>query len=268
MARKYQWSAAKYRAALLGNREDGIKGLRSLARGFDAKDGYDINKIDKWTAAQRRKVRETVHRVHELEGQLKMVVRPQKESELRRLQKGFHGSVPSKQFKVAFVPYHDPRIVQPGAKQPQPKIRMLKEGVSVQTRGYNRVIIPFDPVKLATNTRREVARAAAQMPKAKIFFVQTGNNQTLHGMSLGIVTSQILKWMEQYDGIKALPSSSGNKGDNPEHHHWEKWLTGLIGYELHKGVNVQKMMQTIRAGRQANQQFKRERDNYFKRKKG
>lgn len=268
MSRKYRWTPEKYRDALTGNRAEGVKGLRSLARGFEAEDGYNLNRVDKWTAAQRRKVRDYVHRVHELEGQLKLVVRPQKESDLRRLQKGFHGRVPSKDFKVAFVPHHDPRIVQPGAKKPAPRVKLLKEGVSVQTPHYDRVVIPFNTVALVKNARKEIARVAAQMPQAKMFFVQTGNNQTVEGHSLTTVTSLILRWMEQYDGRKELPAGSGNKGDSPKHHHWKSWLEGLVGYKLRSGMNVKQMMQTIRKGRQANQQFKRERDNYFKRKKG
>lgn len=266
MAKKYRWTPAKYKAALLGNRENGVEGLRSLVKGFDAKDGYDVRNIDEWTPQQRRRVREYFGRVEQLEAQSKLVVRPKSEKNLRQLQKSFHGDVASKEFKVAYVPYHEPKVTLPGAKKRKPKIRISSQGVSIQTKQYERVFIPFNQKSLVKNARSEIQRAARAIPGASLYFVQTGDNQTIHGQSLGIVTTQILKWMEQYDGVSPLPASSGNRGDSPKSHHWKYWLNGLVGYVLPRGQDVRKMAQIIREGRAANEERKRKLRNYMHRK--
>ena len=240
--------------------------MRSLVKGFEAREGYDLRNIDEWTPQQKRRVREYFERVERLEAQAKLVVRPKSKAALKKLQDSFHGDVPSKEFKVAYVPYHEPKLTLPGAKKRKPRVRIQKEGVSIQTAQYERVFIPFNQRALAKNARGEIARAAKDIPGASLYFVQVGDNQTIHGQSLGIVTSQILKWMEQYDGVSPLPQGSGNKGDNPRSHHWKYWLNGLVGYVLPRGQDVRKMAQIIRAGRAANEERKRKLRNYMTRK--
>lgn len=266
MPRKYRWTPEKYRAALQGNRAQGVEGLRSLARGFDAGDGYDLRRVGDWTAAQKRRVRDYFRRVEQLEAQPKLIVRSKSDKNLRKLQESFHGDVPSKDFKVAFVPYHEPKTTLPGAKKRKPRVRVQREGVSIQTRNYERIFMPFNQKALVRNPRNEIERAAKGMPGASLYFVQVGDNQTLNGKSIGLIAQDILKWMEQYDGKRALPESSGNKGDNPKHHHWKYWLNGLVGYRLPSGTNIRKMARVIREGREANEQRKRKLRNYMKRK--
>lgn len=265
MARKYNWNAEKYRAALVGNKSAGVEGLRSLAKGFDSSDGYNLNRIDKWTPAQRRRVRDYFARVEQLEAQSKLIVRPQSTKALKKLQDAFHGDVPSKDFKVAFVPYHRPKVTLPGSKRAKVRIRVLTEGISIKNGRYERVFIPFNQKALARDPKREIKRAAEKIPGASLFFVQVGDNQTLNGKSLGLITSEILKWMEQYDGVTPLPKSSGNRGDNPKDHHYKRWLNGLVGYVLPKSADVRTMGRIIREGRELNEDRKRKMRNYMKR---
>lgn len=266
MSKKYIWNADKYRAAIKGSAENGVKGLRSLAYGFEAADGFDLRDIENWTASQRRKVRETFRRIEELEAQPKITVRPRSKEKLKQLQQSFHGDTKSNNLKVAFLPYSDPKLTMPGAKAKPPKVRVLKEGVSIQTAQYERVFIPFNHRRLATDPETEIARAASQIPNAALYFVQNGNNQTLNGKSVRAITEQIIKWMGQYDGKKPLPKTSGNRGDSPKSHHWKKWLDGIVGYVLPKRVDVRKLSQIIKKGREANEQRKRQERNFMKRK--
>src|SRR5690606_1677208 len=131
MARKYVWTKEKYKSVVGGNRRENIVGLRSIVKGFDKKDGFDLNKGDKWTLAQQRRVREYCRRVEQLAAQPKRIVRARGEN-LKKLQDAFHGDVPSSKFKVAFVPDTEPKLSMPGAKQVKPKIRVLKEGISIK----------------------------------------------------------------------------------------------------------------------------------------
>lgn len=266
MAKKYVWNAGKYRAALRGDPDNRVMGLRSLAHGFSAAEGYDLRHVDEWTPQQKRRVRDIFNRVRALESQPKLTVRPRSEKKLKQLQQSFHGDVSSKGLKVAFIPFSDPKVRQPGAKVKAPAVKMLKEGVSIKTAHYERVFIPFNHRRLAVDTENEIKRAAAQIPGAALYFVQNGNNQTLNGRSLRTITEQISKWMGQYDGVKSIPRGSGNRGDNPKNHHWKKWLDGLVGYILPKRVDVMKLSKIIREGREANKQANREQLNFMKRK--
>jgi hypothetical protein len=283
VANKYRWTQEKYRAALVGRREDGVEGLRSLARGFDSKKttvrdskgrfshsigGYNLHDIDEWTPAQRRKVRDYFHRVEQLEGQAKLIMRPRgpgRDAKLAKLHESFHGDIPSQDFKVAFIPYHDPKVTLPGAKRVKPKVRLTREGVSIKTRRYERIFIPFDQKRIVRDPVAEIKRAATQIPDAQIYFAQVGDNQTVNGMSIGILTRQILQWMEQYDGKSTLPESSGNKGDNPKHHHWKQWLRGLVGYILPGRQTPLRVMRLIDEGRLENDERKRKMRNFMKR---
>jgi hypothetical protein len=284
VASKYRWTPEKYRAALVGRREDGVEGLRSLVRGFESKKtavrdakgrfsgtvgGYDLKRIDEWTPQQRRKVRDYFHRVEQLEGQAKLIIRPRGEgakAKLEKLHESFHGDIPSQDFKVAFIPYHDPKTSLPGAKRVKPKVRLTRQGVSIKTRRYERIFIPFDQKRIVRDPVNEIKRAASQIPGAQIYFAQVGDNQTVNGMSIGILTRQILQWMEQYDGKSKLPEDSGNKGDSPRHHHWKQWLRGLVGYILPGGKqDFRKVMRLIDEGRKENNERKRKLRNFMKR---
>lgn len=265
MARKYQWSAAKYRSILLGEPGVNLPGLRSLMTGFDSGDGFNVNNISKWTAYQRRKVREAFHNVELLQAQPKRIIRAKGEN-LRKLQDAFHGDIPSKNFKVAFIPDTEPKLTLPGAKKRPPKVRILKEGVSIGRPQYERIFIPFNTKALVRNGRAEIKRVAAEMPQAQLFFVQVGEYQSLTGKSIGLLTEQVLNWMQQYDGKKPLPETSGNKGDSPKHHHWKYWLNGLVGYKLPRSVDIRKLGKIIRIGREKNDELALQRKNFMRRK--
>lgn len=265
MSKSIRWTADKYRDALLGNRAEGVPGLRSIARGFTPSDGFNLHDFDSWTPYQKRKLRETFNHVRRLEAQPKLIVRPRSESNLRKLQDSFHSDIPSRNLKVAFVPYHAPKV-SPGAKKHPPHVKLLKEGVALETPYYQRVFIPFDKKALVRNAQKEIERVTKAIPGASVYFVQAGENQTLTGQGARQLAEQVVKWMHQYDGKRELPRGSGNRGDSPRHHHWKLWLEGVVGYVLPKRTDVKRLTQIIREGRKANEERKRQLNNYMKRK--
>ncbi len=239
--RAAQWSDEKYRIALQG---DELPGLRSTARGFGASDGYDLRKVDDWSPAKKRKVRDSYEKMYHLLAQSKRVVRPRSKQNLRTLQDSFHGDIPSREFKVAFVPYTDPTPL-PGAKRSKPRIRYTQRGVVFDTGAYARHFEAFDKTALAKKPDAEIKRAIAQMPEAKLFFIQSGQFQTLNGKSAGLIAQQVKQYMQQYDGKTPLPRGSGNRGDSPKSHHWKYWLEGIHGYSFGKRIDIGKMQRTI-----------------------
>ena len=265
MSRGIRWTPEKYRDALVGNSAEGVPGLRSIARGFAPSDGFDLRHISEWTPYQKRKLRETFAHVRRLEAQPKLIVRPRSEQNLRKLQESFHADIPSKNLKVAFVPYHAPKVT-PGAKKHPPHVRLLKEGVALDTPNYSRVFVPFDKRALVKDARKEIARVTKAIPGASLYFVQCGENQSINGKSPPLLAEQVLKWMAQYDGKRPLPPGSGNRGDDPRAHKWTLWLEGVVGYVLPKRVDVRKLRKIITEGRRANEEQKRKRNNYLRRK--
>lgn len=257
MPRRWKWDAAKY--------AETAKALRPLAYGFDKKDGFDLRNVESWTAKQREKVRRMFNQVWALQAQPKRPLRARGEN-LKRMQKVFHGSV-SPSLKVVFVPDTEPQLSLPGAKQRPPRIRELKDGYVISRRGqYDRVFIPFNQKALIKNARAEIKRIADQIPGAKLWYAAVDENTTLSGATLSGITSTILKWMEQYDGVKELPQTSGNRGDNPESHHWRRWLNGLVALVLAPGMSVKSMVQAIERGRARNKAMRQEINKRMKRK--
>lgn len=266
MSKKYKWTKEKYAEVVGGKRDAQIEGLRTLVEGFEAEDGYDLTKVETWTKAQRERVRDYFHRVAVLQGQSKLIARPRKKEQLRRLQDAFHGEVPSDKFKVAFLPYHHPRTTLPGAKRAKPKVTITDDGVSIKTNLYDRQFIRFDPKKLVKNVEKEVRRVAGKVPKAAIFYAQVGANQTIPAEDLEGLIQQIKFFINRYDGKKPLPRGSGNKGDDPKAHHWKRWLEGMVAYKLPKGVDADMAATLIKQGMDENAAEKRKRFNYMRRK--
>lgn len=265
--RRINWTAEKYRIALVG---DELPGLRSTVKGFQAADGYDLRHIDSWSSAKKRRVRDYYERVHHLFAQERRVVRPRNKSNLRVLQDSFHGDIPSKQFTVAFVPYTDPKQLErkgKGLKPGHTRIRYTKRGVVFDTGVYARHFEAFDKRALAKSPDNEIRRAIKAMPGTRLYFVQAGQFQTLNGMSAGILTQKVKMLMMQYDGKKALPNSSGNRGDAPQHHKWQLWLEGIVGYSFPKSTDTNAMMWAIATGMKKAKERRAKQDRDMKSKK-
>lgn len=276
------WTPEKYRLVVKGgtvvDREGKklkIEGLRNLAVGFDE---LDLRHPERWSDSQKRKVRTFFHRVGKLQGQGKRIMRARGEN-LRYLHRVFHGQVPSKDFKVAWVPDSEPQFsVKEGMKKRPPKVRVLKEktkkkgktveipvAVSVERPEFKRVFVEFNKKKLVTEARKEISRAASKIPGAKVYYVAVDEFTSLYGETLDLVSRRILRWMEMYDGEQPLPKESGNYGDDPRHHHWSRWLNGLVGLQVPTYKSAIKAARLIGQGRREAQEMQKRRKNFLKR---
>ncbi len=263
MARKIKWTKKHYAIALTG---DTLPGLRKVVKKFEASDGYDIRSFSSWTNAQKRRVRDYYARVHLLEAQERYIVRPRKKENLVALQDAFHGDVGSKIFKVAFVPYTAPKQM-PGAKPIVPEIKYLKRGIVIKTPSYSRNFIPFDKRALVADPTKEIKRVIDEMPDARMFYIQTGEFQTLNDKDAPSLTKLVIRYMGQYDGKTPLPRSSGNVGDSPKHHHWKYWLNGIVGYEFPEDVSEMDLARRIVAGIADSKNRRKIQDNKMKSKR-
>lgn len=265
MARKIQWTKEKYALALRG---DTLPGLRRVVRGFTAKDGYDIRSFDTWSNSQKRRIQKYYGYVHDLEAQERRIIYPRNNKIKKTLTDAFHGDIPSKMFKAVFMPYTAPKGL-PGAKSKPPKIKISKTGqIVTDVETYKRIFTPFNQVALAVDPETEVARAFNAAPDAKLFYVQTGQYQSVNAKSKNLMVNQVLKWMAQYDGVKQLPSGSGNRGDAPHLHHYSQWMKGVVAYQFPQDVDIHSLATAIARGREEARRRREVQDKHIRSVKG
>lgn len=246
-----KYPAEFYRTAILG--DGAYKGLRSYAKGFDAKDGYNLRNIDGWTAAQKRKVREYAKEIKTLRERGGVVYRSRSDDKLRKAQEAGRHPETLKNLKVAFIP---------GAFKPEdkPRVRVGKTGVTVSSKYYDKVFLPFNKSNLLRDTEGEILRVAEQAESMNLrhFVLVTGAH------SLGVVYHDmesvyeaVSRLMMQYDGRKPIPAGSGNAGDAPQKHHWRIWLRGVDAYHFAGGGSSKQLLRDMEKARE---QRRRERD--------
>ena len=216
-----RYSAAFYRAAVLGVKdEDGnrIPGLRSVARGFEGSDGYDMRRP--LTPARKRRVREYWHELQRLNSQPKVLFRTPVGKNLRRAQ-AIVGQDLRFQFKVAFIPH------VPVRGQPRPQIEVTDDSVVVETKTQQNEFLEFNPSALARNPGKEIDRIISEGGKDSFYHIRADVHIIKLLFDAAKLKTKIFDLMEKYDGHKPLPSRSKNKDDRPRDHYWGKWLKGV-----------------------------------------
>lgn len=258
LAKRIKRSAEWYRAAMLGvsdKRGEVSPGLRSVASGFRAADGFNLRALreGKWTPAQKRKVSMYFSELQQLTAQEKVVIKTRSKDRLQKAQ-AIGGHDPRYKFKVAFVPgTKDTTVVWNADNTPT-------------MRGANYSLNPvlFDPENLAVDPKGEVKRVLSD-PKlngSNAFGILTGPNVMLGGIpDRKLLARKITMLMAKYDGKSPLPETSGNKhgkNANPANHHYAKWLFGIQGMQFDKRKDFGKVITKIT---QANKALQRRRKN-------
>lgn len=220
-----------------------VKAVRKYATGFNPDDGYDLTDFANWSKHRRKQVRDYFETIRELTSRDNYLFRPRREDHLRVAQAAADHPADRPRLKVAFIPYTAPMTGKREQNATPPKIKISKGALIVEGPYHTRTHIPFDPVALAENTWKETMRAAHEADKAKVFTIQAGIHE-IHGQRAhdpGALVKQITALMARYDGIKPIPETSGNRGNDPAHHHWSKWLTGINAYTFKKGGTLNRL---------------------------
>ena len=235
MAKKITRSPEWYARALKGDADN--LGLRETARGFTAADGFNLRKIAELTPAQKRKITLSFHELQTLTAQPKYVYKAvsRKKSDqvkLKQAQAAVQADATVK-WKVAFVP-HVPKRTKSG-KASKPRLYFGKAGLTIKESGFKKLYIPLNPVALVKNPDATIQSAIqSEAPNAQRFTIQAGANEMPVLSDRAGVVARVKKLMSDYNGKKQLPLGSGNAGNAPKHHHWKKWLNGIIGYQFPK----------------------------------
>lgn len=223
-----QFSDAFYRSAVLGVEDDQgnrIPGLRNVAGGFTAADGYDFRKP--LTRARKRRIVEYWSELQRLTSQPKVIYRSRVTGNLKKAQRAV-GQDTRLQFKVAFVPF----VGVAGA--PPPKLTLKGDALIVKSGIGAQQFIPFVPRALATNSDREIKRVVAEGGPDASFAIRAGNNMIKNFYDASKIQQKVEQLMSQYDGKRDLPRRSGNKENDPRKHHWNQWLVGVEALQLKK----------------------------------
>lgn len=233
-------SNAHYRALLVGVQDaqgDQLSpGMRAIANGFRAKDGYDLRALKRgeWTANQKRTLTLYAREIAHLTAQAKMVVRTRSPEKLRKAQAAGGHDPKFKRLKVAFL-----------AGTPDATVEWTKDNRPiVKERGYETETALFDQEALAIDGVLEATRAMESLEPNKndVFVVMAGENLILKAPDgLGGIegtAAYVAKLQAQYNGKNEIPASSGNRGDKPSAHHYSKWLKGVKIFRFARARDV------------------------------
>lgn len=205
-----------------------VKALRPYAD-FKAKDGYDLREV--LSPSQKRKITLYHNAVKELTARSNYVFRGRNAERVKIAKEVAQTPKHLPALRVAFVPYSPP-VNKPDER---PKLTFTKTDLIVETATHRRKFIPFNKKRLITDTDLELARAFKAGKKAGAFTIQVGPFEIATPMQDYGIARKVKELMAKYDGAKPLPASSGNRGDDPRHHHYSKWLNGLVSYEFKRG---------------------------------
>ena len=233
-------SAAHYRGLLVGVQDaqgDQLSpGMRAIARGFAAKDGFDLRALKRgeWSSNQKRTLTMYAREVAHLTAQTKIIVRTRSPEKLRNAQAAGGHDPKFKRLKVAFLP-GTPEATVEWSKDNRP---IVKE------RGYETESALFDQTELAIDGFAEATRAMESLEHNKndVYVVMAGENLILKAPDglggIEVTAAYVAKLQAQYDGERPIPEGSGNAADKPSAHHYSKWLKGVKIFRFDRARNV------------------------------
>lgn len=251
MAKTKPWGYLQYRNALLG--VEGLPGLRSVATGFASQDGFNLSDFASWSTSKKNSIKRMYDKLSRIYAQPREIVRTSRPDHLVALQKQFHNGDKDKRFKVGFIPADTvPQL--PGAKKRKRRVTFTKRGVQIERGGIKRPYYEFDKPALAKNPDAEIKRALSFLPEGAQFFIQTGEFHSLNAWGEQGLVKTLKQWMHKYNGVDRIPPGSRNYGDNPDAHHWERWLNGVVAISA---PSREEVVQQVRAIQQGLREYKR-----------
>lgn len=105
-----------------------VRRTGKIARGFEARDGFNLAKIDEWTPAQKARVTRVYNEVKELTERPYHVYRPRRADHLARAQEATSPKPYPKELTVAFVP-----VAFPGET---PEIKFTTTDITIKGKVY------------------------------------------------------------------------------------------------------------------------------------
>jgi hypothetical protein len=221
MAKRIHPDFYKYAVGILRhgyiNSETG-KRMGKFADGFDAKDGYDLRRVDEWTPAQKAAVTRLYRHVNHLAARPFKIYKTKNKKRLRSVQEFSQHEYYPKKLKVAFVPVGDP----------SDKIKIKVRGDVVSMKEKNVLIskIPLDSKELLRDPKATIEMAIANRPE-KSFAIQAGKYEIQGTHSRSQIADEVLKLMNKYSADRFDKNNSSS-------HYFGNWMGGLVAYKFDK----------------------------------
>lgn len=235
-----------------------------FAKGFEARDGFNLREIDDWTPAQKAKVTRYFNQVDKLMARPFTIVRSRKPENLKLVQEAAQHQEYLPDIKVAFVPVARPGepteviITRPTKAEPKKRVIIRERGVKREPVTFERAGLGFED--LADDIDGAVATFTEQFP-GKLYVPLAGEYEMKgQATNAGALAGQLAALMDKYS------EEEGHDPDDPNSHYWENWLFGVAVYDF----RTQKEFTAFRRERTAASkalQLKRRRDRYAFRKK-
>jgi len=138
-----------------------VRRTGKIARGFEAKDGFDLRHIDQLSAADKAYITRTFKAVQKLSAQPYQEYRGRKPENLQRVQEAMHGELKTPpELVVAFVP-----VARPDERA---EIKILKDRVEVVERDIKRTPTRWGDVINPATGKAFTLKAVADDPKAAV----------------------------------------------------------------------------------------------------
>lgn len=226
-----------------------VKAMRPYVSGFEAADGFNLSHADKWTPAQKGLITKYFNEFRELTARNHYVFRGRNPENMAKAKAYANQAPEMKRFKVAFVPFEAAK----GKQGTRPEIRFTKDKMVIDAPGRLREFVAFDKRLLATDIEAEIARLRPLTKGAGLFALQCGAFMrfgVVANTDLDFAMEDVVKLMNQYDGIKPLTGSKA--GDHPMQHQWRRWLDGLVVYKFHRGGKWQQVITDYNMSKELN----------------
>ncbi len=223
-----------------------VRRTGNLARGFDAKDGYNLAEIDQWTPAQKAKVTRLFKVVSRLSSRPFQIYRPRKPENLERVQRAAQHHEFPPELAVAFVP-----VGRPGERA---KIDVRADRVVITERSVSHTPTLWGDVGL---TMKDVAadpvaavRKVIEHTGGKYFTLLAGTTEFRRTFQAEGLEQEILRVMNAYD------------------EEWQNFLFGIQAFDMPQGRDLRDYRKSKREAKDAQDRYRKHAKRVFRRMYG
>lgn len=212
--------------------------MRPYVEGLEAKDGYDLSKVDEWSPGKKARVTKLWR---ELGVQISRPhIRKSFKNKKRLAQAATYAAqekvVPRQ--KAVAIPATTPRAV---------KITFdKKDNISVRWQGVKTDTVRFDKMALLVDPVAEIERVLDMLDGNFVQIIQ-GSNFSRDIIRKRDVVRHILRSMSRY-------SADDFDDDDPYSSYWFNWMSGLRSYDVKEKTIVEDVTDTYRDASQAARQ--------------
>lgn len=206
--------------------KQGVKQLRRFAKGFDAKNGYDLRHVDQWSKHQKAKARKYYRELHAYMSRANYIYRPRRKDRLKKaIRYGQMEPLPG--WKAALIPTPAPDKTRVKVSRAG-RMSLNVAGVRIMEYFFNIDHFLHDPDAALSNVKNQFE--TIDVPNVTGYQTMVGKHVVADIRDLDDTLDRIAGWI-----------------DNPKyqaggHHYWKDWLKGI---RIIRGENPGQMVNVL-----------------------